>query len=78
MTDNLSAMGADITAAPDGMVIRGGRPLTGASIHTCRDHRIAMSFAVAGMAAEGVTSLDDAQCVEISYPQFFEDLMGLS
>lgn len=78
VTDNLSAMGADITAAPDGMVIRGGRPLTGASIHTCRDHRIAMSFAVAGMAAEGVTSLDDAQCVEISYPQFFEDLMRLS
>ncbi len=78
VTDNLSAMGADITAAPDGMSIRGGQPLTGASIRTCKDHRIAMSFAVAGMAAEGVTSLDDAQCVEISYPQFFDDLQRLS
>lgn len=78
VTDNLSAMGADITAAPDGMSIRGGQPLTGASIRTCKDHRIAMSFAVAGMAAEGVTSLDDAQCVAISYPQFFDDLQRLS
>lgn len=78
VTDNLSAMGADITAAPDGMSIRGGQPLTGASIRTCKDHRIAMSFAVAGMAAKGVTSLDDAQCVAISYPQFFDDLQRLS
>ena len=78
VTDNLSAMGADITAAPDGMSIRGGQPLTGASIRTCKDHRIAMSFAVAGMAVEGVTSLDDAQCVAISYPQFFDDLQRLS
>lgn len=78
VTDNLSAMGADITAAPDGMSIRGGQPLTGASIRTCKDHRIAMSFAVAGMAAEGVTSLNDAQCVAISYPQFFDDLQRLS
>lgn len=78
VTDNLSAMGADITGTPDGMIIRGGRTLTGASIRTFKDHRIAMSFAIAGMAAEGVTSLKDADCVSISYPQFFEDLQKLS
>ncbi len=78
IVENLSAMGADITGTPDGMIIRGGRELTGTKIRTYKDHRIAMSFAIGGMASEGVTDLEDGECVCISYPRFYEDLSILS
>lgn len=78
MVENLSAMGADITGTPDGMIIRGGPALHGAEIHTYKDHRIAMSFAVAALAAEGTTHIEDADCVNISYPGFYNDLFRLS
>ncbi len=78
MVENLSAMGADITGTPDGMIIRGGPALHGAEIHTYKDHRIAMSFAVAALAAEGTTHIEDADCVNISYPDFYWDLQRLS
>lgn len=74
VTANLRAMGANVTPTEDGMVIEGGRPLTGTHIRTFLDHRIAMSFAVAGLAAAGETSIHDSQCVDISYPSFFSDL----
>lgn len=77
VAEGLSAMGADITPTVDGFVIHGGKPLHGAKIHTYDDHRIAMSFAVAGLAAEGETILDDESCVRISYPSFFQDLAAL-
>lgn len=78
MVENLSAMGADVTGTPDGMIIRGGPALHGAEIHTYKDHRIAMSFAVAALAAEGTTHIEDADCVNISYPDFYGDLQRLS
>lgn len=74
MAENLSAMGCDITATEDGMIINGGKPLHGAFIDPHSDHRIAMSFAVAAMIAEGKTEIKDADCVKISYPAFYEDL----
>ncbi len=77
MTENLSAMGCDITATDDGMIINGGRPLHGALIDAHLDHRIAMSFAVAALAAEGKTEIKDADCVKISYPGFYQDLEKL-
>ena len=78
VTENLKAMGADIEATDDGMIIRGGKPLHGALIQTHIDHRIAMSFAVAGMNADGETTFSDASCVDISYPGFFQDMLGLT
>ena len=78
MVEDLSAMGADVTGTPDGMIIRGGPTLSGADIHTYKDHRIAMSFAIAALAAEGTTHIEDADCVKISYPGFYEDLERLS
>lgn len=78
VVENLSAMGADVEGTPDGMVIRGGKPLTGADIHTHKDHRIAMSFTVAGLAADGITHIRDAECVNISYPGFYEALKNVS
>lgn len=77
MTENLTAMGADVTAAEDGMIIRGGRPLHGAVIDSHLDHRIAMTFAVTGLCAGGETEILGAECVNISYPQFYEDLKRL-
>ena len=77
MVENLSAMGADITETEDGMIIHGGRPLHGAVIESHLDHRIAMTFAVTGLCAEGVTQINGAECVNISYPQFYQDLKNL-
>lgn len=77
MVNNLSAMGADITGTDDGMIIRGGKPLHSAVIHSKKDHRIAMSFAIAAMCAEGETEILDADCVNISYPDFYRDLEKL-
>ena len=77
VTDNLKVMGADITATDDGMIINGGRPLHGCQIQTHADHRIAMAFTVAGINAEGETTFDDPNCVAISYPTFYQDMLGL-
>lgn len=75
---HLQAMGADVTEHPDGMEIRGGRPLHGARLTSHGDHRIAMAFAVAGLFAEGETVIDETACVETSYPGFAEQLHALS
>jgi 3-phosphoshikimate 1-carboxyvinyltransferase len=48
--------------------------LCGAEIDPRGDHRIAMAFAVAGLAADGATTIRDAECAGVSYPNFFEDL----
>lgn len=77
MTEGLQAMGCRITPTGDGMIIEGGVLLRGAAIRTFKDHRIAMSFAIAALIAEGETVLDDAGCVDISYPTFFENLNQL-
>ena len=77
MVENLSAMGCDITATEDGMIIKGGNTLHGAEIDSHLDHRIAMSFAIASLIADGVTRIKDASCVNISYPSFYQDLASL-
>lgn len=78
MAQNLTAMGAQVEETEDGMIIHGGRPLHGAVIDTQGDHRIAMTFAVASLGAEGETEIRNAECVAISYPNFFRDLQALS
>lgn len=78
MVQNLSLMGADVVATDDGMIIHGGHSLKGAVIDSKADHRIAMSFAIAGLLSEGEVSIIGKNCVDISYPNFFEDLERLS
>lgn len=78
MVENLKKMGADIEATEDGMIIRGGKTLHGAVIDSHLDHRIAMSFAVAAMNADGETEITGADCVDISYPGFYEDMRKLA
>lgn len=77
MVKNLSAMGARITATDDGMIIEGGHPLHGAVIDSKLDHRIAMTFAVTALASDGETEILGADCVKISYPEFYGDLNSL-
>ncbi|MCD8337648.1 MAG: 3-phosphoshikimate 1-carboxyvinyltransferase [Lachnospiraceae bacterium] len=77
MTENLTRIGCPVEATPDGMIITGGRPLHGAQIDPHKDHRIAMSFAVAALACAGEMDILDADCVKISYPGFYEDLAAL-
>lgn len=74
MEEGLLAMGADITAQDDGWVINGPRRLEGARVRSRGDHRVAMALAVAGLLADGSTEIEDAECVEISYPDFFDHL----
>ena len=71
-------MGADVEETEDGMIIRGGKPLHGAVIDSRLDHRIAMTFAIAGSMADGETEILGAECVNISYPGFYEDLARLA
>ena len=75
-TEALRSMGADITPTDDGMIIQGGRALHGAKINSYLDHRIAMAFAIAALSADGDTIIHDSQCVDVSYPEFFEILDG--
>ena len=74
MTEGLSAMGADVTETEDGMIIRGGHPLKAAVIDSCLDHRIAMSFTIAGLLCGEMPDIRGGDCVKISYPNFYEDL----
>lgn len=77
IVENLQKMGADITPTDDGMIINGGKPLKGTVLGSRHDHRIAMSFAIAGLAAEGKTEIIGSECVNISYPNFYSDLQSL-
>ncbi len=77
MVQYLSAMGCDIKGTDDGMIIGGGAPLHGTTVDSHLDHRIAMSFAIASLVAEGETQIKGSDVVTISYPAFYEDLTKL-
>lgn len=73
VTAGLQAMGGSITPTDDGMIIRGSRDsLHGADIQSFKDHRIAMAFTIAALAAKGPSRILDASCVDISFPGFFD------
>lgn len=78
MVQYLRAMGCDITGTDDGMIINGGAPLHGTVIDSHLDHRIAMSFAIASLIADGETQIKGSDVVTISYPAFYKDLAGLT
>ncbi len=80
MADGLRAIGADVEELPDGMIIHGrdGDPLPGgATIATHLDHRIAMSFSIAGLVCRNAVTIDGVAPVATSYPEFFAQLDGL-
>ncbi|HIU58212.1 MAG TPA: 3-phosphoshikimate 1-carboxyvinyltransferase [Candidatus Ornithomonoglobus merdipullorum] len=77
VVDEFKKAGVDITETDDGMIINGGRTIHGAEFSTYGDHRMAMSLAILAQLAEGGSTLDDASCVDVSYPGFFDDFYGL-
>ena len=75
---NLSLMDIEVEENEDGFIIAGPQKLKGATINSYGDHRIAMAFAIAGLIAEREIQLINADCVEVSMPDFFETLQGIS
>ena len=77
MVAELTKAGVDVEETDDGMIVRGGAQPHGAAFETYKDHRIAMSLAVLGLAAEGASRIDEPEVVAISYPDFFATLEKL-
>ncbi len=73
IADGLTAMGAQVTVDADNLAVSGPCRLQGATIETARDHRIAMAFAIAGLLATGETVIEHAECVAVSYPDFWSE-----
>ncbi len=74
ITQELTKMGASIEELPDGMIIHGGKRLSGTSVESHEDHRLAMSLAVAALIAQGTTYIQGANSVAISYPEFWQHM----
>jgi 3-phosphoshikimate 1-carboxyvinyltransferase len=72
IASELSRLGARIEPLPDGMVIYGGRSLSGTEVDSHFDHRLAMSLAIAGLVAKGETTIRHAQVTQVSYPAFWQ------
>ena len=77
MTGELRKMGANIEELPDGMIIHGGKPLHGAVVNSCHDHRIAMAMTVAALKSDGAVTIADGECCEVTYPDFAADFHSL-
>lgn len=77
MVSELGKLGAKVEARPDGMEIEGVAQLSGGSVASHGDHRIAMSMAVAALSATGDVSIDDTGCTETSFPGFWELLESI-
>lgn len=77
LQEEFGKMGVEITLQDDLMMIKGGAVVKGANVHSRHDHRIAMACAVAALKAEGETTIDEAQAVGKSYPNFYEHLQKL-
>jgi 3-phosphoshikimate 1-carboxyvinyltransferase len=74
MTEGLRRMGALIDERPDAISVEGPTALRGATVASNGDHRIAMALSIAGLAAIGPSTIEDADCVAVSYPEFFATL----
>lgn len=78
LATNLRKMGIAIETTPDGFIIEGPQKLSGAILDSFHDHRIAMAFSIAALVAEGTTTIENSDCVAISYPDFFKTLKELT
>jgi 3-phosphoshikimate 1-carboxyvinyltransferase len=78
MATELKKLGVELEEYPDGIAIKGKTSLKGAVVESYHDHRIAMSLAIAALAAEDTTTINNASCVDISFPGFFEELKRIT
>ncbi len=79
LTEELKKMGARIEEKEDGLLIEGekNKELKAAKVYSHEDHRLAMALCIAALSASGETVIAGAECVKISYPSFFEDMLNL-
>ena len=73
----LTALGGEVEELPEGLIIKGKERLKGGTTESFGDHRIAMAAAIAATKAEGRVIIKDAQAINKSYPDFFEDYKAL-
>ena len=78
LQEEFAKMGVTITFQDDLMLIKGGEGVVGATVHSRHDHRIAMACAVAALGALGEVTIEEAEAVNKSYPQFWEHLQAFS
>ena len=79
MAAGLRAMGVEVEEQPDGMIVRGRAEVRASdALHSRGDHRVAMSLAVLALFAPEASVIQDIECVETSYPGFWEDLVRIS
>jgi len=78
MATGLRKFGVELEEQPDGISIKGKAVLRGSEVESYGDHRIAMSLSIAALVAEGTTVINNASCVDISFPGFFEELRRLA
>ena len=76
LAQSLAVLGIHTDELPDGLIIHGGQP-TGGNIESFGDHRIAMAFSVAAAGASSPVSIRGAECVDKSYPDFYENFKAL-
>ena len=76
MAEELKKMAADIEELPDGLIIRKSI-LKGAQVHGYNDHRVVMALSIAALIAEGTTTIDTAEAVSVTYPDYIETMQKL-
>ena len=77
ISEELKKMGARVDLLADGLIIEGGNELDAASLNSYKDHRIAMALSIAALLANGESKIVDHECVNISYPNFYDTLFKL-
>src|SRR5207247_8884750 len=75
MAEGLRQLGIEVEAREDRMTIQGGQRFKASAVKSYADHRVAMSFAVAGLCSEGSVEIDDVGCVDLSFLGFFDLLV---
>jgi len=78
MVKELKKMNVNIIPTDDGMIINGGNIVKGANLESYDDHRVAMSLSIAALQADSPTLINNSSCINISYPNFFEDINSLT
>ena len=78
IVEGLRALGVDASAEDDTLIVRGGSSLRGATLDSLNDHRLAMTWAVAGLVTSQSVVIDRFEAVQVSYPSFAADLSALS
>ena len=77
MERELKKSGVNVISTNDGLIIEGGSDIQGATFDTYNDHRVAMAMSILALGAKGTSNINDYQCINVSYPSFFDTIKNL-